>query len=87
MAKLIKYTLAYNDDASRWDLRRDGSHTVKSFKVKHDGTKGRALEKAIGALEKAIGSQGGSVKSKKCDGKIHEKRTFLGSTDPHSSEG
>jgi hypothetical protein len=80
MAKLSKFTLFRNPETTKWDLKRDSGETVKSFKDKLSATKG-------GALQKAIGGAGGSVKIKKLDGKIQEERTFPGSADPRSSKG
>jgi hypothetical protein len=59
MAKLPKFTLDKNERTDRWDLKKDSTNrTVKSFETKGDATKG-------GALEKAVGSAGGSVKIQK----------------------
>lgn len=63
MAKLNKYILFFDAVSSKWDLMRGSGDTVKSFKAKTDATKG-------GALAKAIGAEGGSVRIKKRDGKI-----------------
>ena len=54
MAKLPKYTLSHNEKKDHWDLKNDASgRTKESFDKKADATKG-------GALEKALGSGGGS---------------------------
>lgn len=81
MAKLPKATLAKNKKTENWDLKEDKTGKVlKSFPTKADATKG-------GALEKALGKDGGSVKIKKEDGKIQEERTYPQSEDPKSSKG
>jgi len=81
MAKLPKYTLEHNAKKDRWDLIHDRTHElVKSFGLKETATAG-------GALSKAIGKQGGSVKIEKMDGKYQEERTFPRSADPKKSPG
>lgn len=81
MAKLPKYTLEKNEKANRWDLVNDASNrTVKTFETKADATRG-------GALEKALGTAGGSVKIQKENGRIQEERTFPGAADPKKSPG
>lgn len=83
MAKsnLPKFTLEKNERKDRWDLRNDRTdQLVKSFGTKADATKG-------GALEKAVGSLGGSVKIQKENGRIQEERTYPRSKDPRSSKG
>ena len=39
------------------------------------------------AIKKAVGSEGGSVKIQKIDGKFQEERTYPGSKDPRESKG
>jgi hypothetical protein len=79
--KLPKYTLEKNEQKGRWDLKNDATdRTVKSFERKSDATSG-------GALEKAVGRGGGSVKIQKENGRIQEERTFPGSADPKKSPG
>jgi hypothetical protein len=81
MTKLPKFTLSYNEKKEDWGLRNDKTNRLlKSFETKEDATKG-------GALEKALGTNGGSVKIQKADGKIQEERTFPGSKDPKESKG
>lgn len=81
MAKLPKYTLTHNEKKDRWDLESDQSgKVVKSFDTKGEATKG-------GALEKAVGKQGGSVKIQKESGAFQEERTYPGSADPKKSPG
>lgn len=81
MAKLPKHTLSHNDQKDRWELRKDKTHELlAAFDKKSDATAG-------GALKKALGSEGGSVKIKKEDGKIQEERTFPRSADPRQSKG
>lgn len=81
MPKLPKYTLSHNGKKDRWDLKQDGSDRAKAtFEKKADATKG-------GALEKALGKGGGSVKIQKVDGLFQEERTYPGAADPKSSPG
>lgn len=81
MAKLPKYTLEENQEKDRWDLVADASdRTVKSFETKADATRG-------GALEKAVGASGGSVKIQKENGRFQEERTYPGSADPKKTPG
>ncbi len=80
-SNLPKFTLEKNERKDRWDLRNDRTdQLVKSFDTKADATKG-------GALEKAVGSSGGSVKIQKENGRIQEERTYPRSKDPRSSKG
>lgn len=81
MAKLPKFTLEKNERKDTWDLRNDKTDKlVKSFDTKGAATKG-------GALEKAIGPEGGSVKIQKENGRYQEERTYPGSADPKKSPG
>ena len=81
MAKLPKFTLEKNERQDTWNLTNDATNrTVKSFDTKADATK-------RGALERAVGSAGGSVKIQKENGRIQEERTFPGSKDPARSKG
>ncbi len=81
MANLPKFTLDKNERTDRWDLTNDKTdQKVKSFETKGDATKG-------GALEKAVGPAGGSVKIQKENGRFQEERTYPGSKDPRSSKG
>lgn len=78
---LPKATLSKDKKADVWVLTEDKTKKVlKEFDTKADATKG-------GALAKALGADGGSVKIKKEDGKIQEERTFPGDRDPSSSPG
>lgn len=81
MAKLPKYTLSHNDKKDRWDLTNDRTDQV----VKTFGTKGAATKG--GALEKAVGKDGGSVKIQKENGRYQEERTYPGGADPKRSKG
>lgn len=81
MARLPKFTLTQNEAKSRWDLKNDSSDkVVKSFDKKADAT-------SRGALRKAVGSEGGSVKIQKENGRFQEERTFPKSKDPKRSPG
>lgn len=80
-SKLPKFTLTHNEQKARWELGADkSSQVVKTFAKKADATAG-------GALKKAIGGDGGSVKIQKVDGKFQEERTFPRSADPKKSPG
>ena len=81
MAKLRKFTLSYDKKAGDWPLKLQGSdRATKRFKSKSEALAG-------GVLAKLLGSQGGSVKIKKQDGKIQEERTYGVGMDPKRSKG
>jgi hypothetical protein len=81
MPKLPKFTLDKNEKKGNWELTNDSSdRVVKSFDTKAEATKG-------GALKKAVGQEGGSVKIQKENGRFQEERTFPRSADPKSSKG
>lgn len=81
MAKLPKFTLENNEKRNTWDLKKDKtSEVVKRFDTKADATKG-------GALKRAVGSDGGSVKIQKGNGRYQEERTYPRSKDPRTSKG
>ena len=81
MTKLPKYTLTHNERKERWDLVNDQSDkSVKSFENKADALKG-------GALKRAVGSDGGSVKIQKVNGRFQQERTYPRSADPKASKG
>ena len=64
MAKLPKYTLSQDKKKNDWVLMENGSTRAKKrFAKKADATTG-------GALSKAVGKAGGSVKIKKQNGRI-----------------
>lgn len=78
---LRKFTLEHNEQKKRWELEQDKTgEVVRTFKTKEDATK-------AGALERAVGPEGGSVKIQKQDGKFQEERTFPRSSDPRDSKG
>lgn len=78
---LPKYTLELNEKTDRWALEKDkSSKVVKTFASKEAATAG-------GVLRKALGSEGGSVKIQKANGKFQEERTFPKSKDPKKSKG
>lgn len=75
MAKLPRFSLSYNGDNKKWELKREGSgEVVKRFKTKADAIKGGVLERAVKKM--------GSVRIRKRDGKIQEERTYPRSMDP-----
>lgn len=81
MAKLPTFTLEKDERTDRWTLTNDSTdRTVKTFATKAEATKG-------GVLETAVGSQGGSVKIQKENGRFQEERTYPRSRDPRSSKG
>ena len=81
MERLPNYTLEFNEKKEKWELENDKTYKViKTFETKEDAT-------ARGVLKKVLGSDGGSVKIQKLDGKFQEERTFPKSADPKSSRG
>lgn len=81
MPKLAKYTLGFDQKKARWTLKNDKTNRVeKTFT-----TKAKAM--AGGALKRAVGREGGSVKIKKENGRLQEERTYPGSKDPRKSKG
>ncbi|HAY35068.1 MAG TPA: hypothetical protein DCY06_13135 [Bacteroidetes bacterium] len=81
MAKLSKFTLDYNEKKGKWDLTNDKTdRVIKSFDTKEKATAG-------GVLRKAVGSDGGSVKIQKENGRFQEERTYPKSSDPKKSKG
>ena len=81
MPKLPKYTLEFDEEKKRWELQNDATDkVVKTFPTKDDATKG-------GALRRAVGSDGGSVKIQKRTGPYQEERTYPKSGDPKRSRG
>jgi hypothetical protein len=70
MPKLIKYTLEFSEKNKKWTLKNDKTKKLaKSFKTKASAIKG-------GALKRALGKNGGSVKIQKQNGRIQEVRTY-----------
>ena len=81
MEKLTKYTVDYNEKRDKWELTKDASNkVVRSFDTKADFTAG-------GVLRKAVGSEGGSVKIQKTNGRFQEERTYPRGRDPKGSRG
>jgi hypothetical protein len=78
---LRKATLEYNEKKDVWSLTDDRTdRTLKNFDTKAEATAG-------GALKKALGTEGGSVKIQKENGRFQEERTFPRSADPKKSKG
>lgn len=78
---LPKYTLGLNEKTDRWALEKDKSHkVVKTFATKEAATAG-------GVLKKAVGSEGGSVKIQKANGRFQQERTYPKGRDPRKSKG
>ena len=70
MPALTKYTLDFDEKKKKWTLRNDKTKKAeKSFRTKASATKG-------GALKRALGKNGGSVKIQKENGRIQEVRTY-----------
>ena len=68
MPKLPKFTLEYDEKRDRWSLENDRTNReVKSFATKRDAVSG-------GALRRAVGSEGESVKIQKANGRFQEER-------------
>ncbi|MHA1547587.1 MAG: DUF2188 domain-containing protein [Alphaproteobacteria bacterium] len=81
MAKLRRFTLSKDKDRDDWVLREQGATRAR----KRYATKGEAL--TAGALAKALGEAGGSVRIKKENGRIQQERTFPRARDPKGSAG
>lgn len=78
---LRKTTLIHDDKSDKWKLTDDKTdRTIRSFDTKAEATAG-------GVLKKALGSEGGSVKIQKKNGRYQEERTFPRSADPKASKG
>ena len=81
MAPLPRFTLSHDENKNKWVLTHDRSRkSVKTFTTKAAATRG-------GALKKAVGRDGGSVKIQKVSGRYQEERTFPRSADPRRSKG
>ena len=79
MAKLPSYHLTKKGET--WRLEKAGSDlAVKTF-----DRKGDAIKRDV--LRKAVGSEGGSVKIHKENGRIQQERTYPRGKDPKSSKG
>jgi hypothetical protein len=80
MAKLPRYSLAYNAKSKKSELKSESSGgVVKAFSSKAGATKGGLLGKAVGGR--------GTVKIRKRSGKVQEERTYPRSLDPRRSKG
>ena len=81
MSNLTKYTLSFNERRDRWALENDRTNkVVKTFDTKGDAISG-------GRLRKAVGTDGGSVKIQKQNGRFQEERTYPRKSDPRRSPG
>jgi len=81
MAKLPKFTLEFDEKKGNWPLENDKTNKViKRFETKENATKG-------GVLKRVLGSEGGSVKIQKENGRFQEERTYPRSRDPRKSKG
>lgn len=81
MPKLPKFTLEFEEHKKKWELQYDATErVVKTFATKEDATQ-------RGALRKAVGPEGGSVKIQKKSGPYQEERTYPKSRDPKRSKG
>ena len=77
---LPKYHLTARPDG-QWALTREGAgRATKIFPTKAAATAG-------GALEAALGPEGGSVRIHLENGRFEEERTFPRKADPRSSPG
>ena len=78
MPKLPKFTLAFDEKKDKWTLKNDRTNRVeKTFTTKAKATTG-------GALKRAVGRGGGSVKIQKENGRFQEERTYPGKKDAKS---
>jgi len=67
-----KYSLRFDSVREKWILKNDmNDKIVKIFDTKEDATR-------AGALQKALGRQGGTVIVRKLNGVLEEERTFPG---------
>jgi len=81
MTKLPKYTLSHDQKREDWKLTNDATGRVaKRFETKADGT-------ARGALRKAVGPEGASVRIEKEKGGYQEERTYPKNRDPKKTPG
>ena len=70
-----KYTLRFDVSREKWLLKHDDTEKVlKVFDTKEDATR-------AGALRKALGREGGTVKVLTRTGVFEEERNFPRSTD------
>jgi hypothetical protein len=77
---LPRYHLTARDDGT-WALMRQGAdRATRIFPSKADATAG-------GALEGALGDEGGTVRIHLRTGEFEEERTFPRSADPAASPG
>lgn len=81
MPRLPKYTLEFDEKKDKWVLENDQTNRVERT---YD-TKEKATQR--GALRRALGPDGGSVKIQKKSGAYQEERTFPKSKDPKKSPG
>ena len=81
MAKLPKLTLSFDPKKDDWKLQNDKTDRI----IERFDTKAEATER--GALKKALGPEGGSVRIEKVRGGYQEERTFPRSKDPRESKG
>lgn len=78
---LTRYTIQYNEEKSRWELKKDGSDIIiQSFSSKEAATE-------HDRLKKILGKEGGSVKIQKKNGRFQEERTYPRAADPRRSIG
>jgi hypothetical protein len=81
MPNLPKFTLTFDERKDKWDLENDRTNrVVRTFPTKAKATAG-------GALRRAVGPAGGSVKIQKRNGRFQEERTYPRSKDPSKSPG
>jgi len=81
MARLPTFTLSFDQQKENWKLEQDANdRVVKRFDTKENAT-------ARGALKRAVGGDGGSVRIEKKHGGYQEERTFPRSRDPRKSPG
>jgi hypothetical protein len=81
MGTLPKLTLKYNSKSLRWELIEDVTRRIRTTFAS------KAAATAAGALERAVGPEGGSVKIMTQDGRFEEERTYPRARDPRRSPG
>ena len=79
MANLRRFDLVPDASSKAWVLK-EGDRVVRPFSSKEEAVAG-------GALARAIGEEGGSVRIHLQDGTFEEERTFPRSADPRESPG
>lgn len=81
MANLPRFNLSRDSDSGDWKLKYvETDRVVRRFESKAEATAG-------GALERAVGRNGGTVRIQKVNGQIQEERTYPSDRDPKNRPG